>query len=224
MFASELHCFGFYSFNFEPPCGGRHMICVCLNRNVTREYIGLDDACKGKNEENSDYSDCRTARAEIGAENCNLGRVSVKTPSYMTDEVFRIEFDGGARGNPGAAGFGVVIRAADGTPIVTVGKFIGNATNNVAEYSGLIEGLRRAIELKLRRVEVFGDSELVVKQMNGQYKVRNAGLKPLFEQAQTLAREFEKVSFAHVRREQNAHADKLYNRAIDKRREVSDDE
>jgi len=140
------------------------------------------------------------------------------------DEVFRIEFDGGARGNPGAAGFGVVIRAADGTAIVTVGKFIGTATNNVAEYSGLIEGLRRAAELKLRRIAVFGDSELVVKQLNGLYKVKNAGLKPLFEEAKSLAAQFDVATFTHVRREQNAHADRLYNRAIDKRGEVTDDD
>ncbi len=142
----------------------------------------------------------------------------------MADEIFRIEFDGGARGNPGPAGFGVVIRAADGTPIVTVGNYIGTATNNVAEYSGLIEGLSRAAELKLKHIDVFGDSELVIKQMKGVYKVKNEGLKPLWEQARAIVQEFDRVSFSHIPREENAHADKLYNKAIDKRREVSDED
>jgi len=108
--------------------------------------------------------------------------------------------------------------------IVTVGKFIGHATNNVAEYSGLIEGLKRAIELKLRNVAAFGDSKLVIEQMKGLYKVKNAGLRPLWEQAQALTAKFDAVTFTHVRREQNAHADKLYNKAIDKRAEVTDDD
>lgn len=138
------------------------------------------------------------------------------------DHVFRIEFDGGSRGNPGPAGFGVVVRDADGQDLVTFGDFIGHATNNVAEYRGLIAGLNKALELKARRVDVYGDSELVVRQMKGEYRVKNEGLRPLFEQAQTLVRKFDKARFTHVRREQNKLADKLYNRAIDRKGEVHD--
>src|SRR5205823_11598316 len=81
------------------------------------------------------------------------------------DELLTIEFDGGSRGNPGPAGIGVVVRAADGTPLVTLGRFIGRATNNVAEYQALITGLQKARELGARRVQIRGDSELIVRQM-----------------------------------------------------------
>lgn len=139
------------------------------------------------------------------------------------DEIFRIEFDGGSRGNPGPAGFGVVIRAADGTDVLQYGKFISNATNNVAEYTGLITGLKLVIEkFNARRAAVFGDSELVIKQMRGEYRVKNAGLKPLYEQARALAEKLEQVTFEHIYREENKLADKLYNKAIDKRGEVHD--
>jgi ribonuclease HI len=141
----------------------------------------------------------------------------------MSGRTFRIEFDGGARGNPGPAGFGVVVRdAADGQELLTYGKFIGNATNNVAEYSGLIAGLTKALELSATSADVYGDSELVIKQMKGEYRVKNEGLRPLYEKATQLSRKFAGVKFTHVRREQNKLADKLYNRAIDKKGEVFD--
>lgn len=144
-------------------------------------------------------------------------------PAGAGVEVFRIEFDGGARGNPGPAGFGIVVRAADGQELLTRGEFIGTATNNVAEYRGLIAGLTLALDtLGARRAAVFGDSELVIKQMKGQYRVKNAGLRPLFEQARALAERFEQVSFTHIYREQNKLADKLYNRAIDRKGVVTD--
>lgn len=140
----------------------------------------------------------------------------------MKDELITVEFDGGSRGNPGPAGIGVVLRAADGTPIVTVGRFIGRATNNVAEYRGLILGLEKAVELGARRVAVRGDSELIIKQMRGEYRVRHPDLQPLHRRASDLAERFEQVSFEHNLRHKNALADRLANLAMDRKAEVTD--
>lgn len=139
----------------------------------------------------------------------------------MSDE-FRVEFDGGSRGNPGPAGCGAVVRDGDGQELITYGQYVGRATNNVAEYHGLIAGLTKALELNARRVHVFGDSELIVRQMQGQYKVKNAGLKPLYDRARALADSFESIRFTHVPREQNKLADRLSNLAIDRKGEVHD--
>ncbi len=134
-----------------------------------------------------------------------------------------INIDGGSRGNPGPAGAGVVIRAADdGTVLQQAGVFLGRATNNVAEYRGLIEGLSRAATLGATQVEVVSDSELLVRQMNGQYRVKNEGLKPLYEEANQLARQFKKFSIRHVRREQNTLADEMANRAMNLKRTIEE--
>jgi len=134
-----------------------------------------------------------------------------------------INIDGGSRGNPGPAGAGVVIRAADdGTVLQQAGVFLGTATNNVAEYRGLIEGLRRAETLGAKQIEVLSDSELLVRQMNGQYRVKNAGLKPLFEKANSLAGRFDRFSIRHVRREQNTLADEMANKAMNLKRTVEE--
>src|SRR5215217_9508594 len=109
----------------------------------------------------------------------------------MKDETLTLEFDGGSRGNPGPAGIGVVVRAADGTPVVTLGRYIGKATNNVAEYRALITALEKAKELGARRVKILGDSELIVKQMRGEYRVKNADLRVLYEEAQDLFNAFD---------------------------------
>jgi ribonuclease HI len=139
------------------------------------------------------------------------------------DETVMIQFDGGADPNPGPAAFGVVILAEDGTPLITYGKYIGNATNNVAEYNGLITGLRRALQdLKARKAIVCGDSELVIRQMKGEYKVRNAGLKPLYDQARQLAGQFDSIEYRWNFRHHNAEADKLVRVARKKRGEVHD--
>ncbi len=128
----------------------------------------------------------------------------------------RIHIDGGARGNPGPAGAGVVIVSADDeSELYEAGLFLGKATNNVAEYSGLIAGLKAAAELKAEQVDLFSDSELLVRQMTGQYRVKNAGLKPLYDEASQLARTFERCDYHHVRRENNTLADSLVNMAID---------
>jgi len=129
----------------------------------------------------------------------------------------RVFSDGAARGNPGPAGAGAVLTREDGTPVAKVGKFLGSATNNVAEYSALLLGLETALRLGAREVEVVADSELLVRQLTGQYKVKNAGLKPLFQQAQGLLSRFERWTARHVPREQNELADEMSNRAIDER-------
>jgi ribonuclease HI len=141
----------------------------------------------------------------------------------MKDEIIRIEFDGGSRGNPGPAGIGVVLRAADGTPVVTLGRFIGRATNNVAEYRALITGLQKAKELGARRILVRGDSELIIRQMRGEYRVRSPDMRPLYEQAKVLFDEFDDARIEHNYREKNILADKLANLAMDKKIDVTHD-
>jgi ribonuclease HI len=123
--------------------------------------------------------------------------------------------DGGARGNPGPAGFGVRIEREDGSVVEEFGASIGVATNNVAEYRGLLAALEWARAHGHARVHVRSDSLLLVQQMLGNYKVRNAGLQPLHAHAQQLAREIGRVTFEHVGRSSNAHADRLANTAMD---------
>ncbi|MGA2497736.1 MAG: ribonuclease HI family protein, partial [Tepidisphaeraceae bacterium] len=126
-------------------------------------------------------------------------------------EQITIEFDGGSRGNPGPAGIGVVLRATDGTPLVTLGRFIGRATNNAAEYRALILGLQKAKELGAARLQVRGDSELIIRQMKGEYRVKHPELRQLYEQAQLLLHDFEQTSFEHRLRHHNSLADRLAN-------------
>ncbi len=123
--------------------------------------------------------------------------------------------DGGARGNPGPAGFGVRIETPDGTLVEEFGESIGVATNNVAEYRGLISALEWARAHGHRTVHVRSDSLLLVQQMLGNYKVKNAGLQPLHARARLLAHDIGRVTFEHVRRERNADADRLANAAMD---------
>jgi ribonuclease H / adenosylcobalamin/alpha-ribazole phosphatase len=127
----------------------------------------------------------------------------------------KLSTDGGARGNPGPAAYGYVLEAEDGTVLDARGETIGVATNNVAEYSGLIAGLRKAVELGVDELEVVSDSELIVRQMTGEYKVKNEALKELNEEASELADRLPKVTFTSVRREHNELADKLVNEALD---------
>jgi ribonuclease HI len=123
--------------------------------------------------------------------------------------------DGAARGNPGPAAYGFVLLAPDGQAVAEEGAVLGRATNNVAEYEGLIAGMERALTLGVRRLDVRLDSELVVRQMSGQYRVKNAGLKPLFARAQGLRQQFEAVTFEHIRRAENRRADELANQSLD---------
>ena len=123
--------------------------------------------------------------------------------------------DGGARGNPGPAAYGYVLEAEDGTVLAAHGEAIGTATNNVAEYRALVAGLAKAAELAVGELEVVSDSELLVKQMRGEYKVKNAALRELWDEANDLARRLEAVRFTAVRREHNELADRLVNEALD---------
>lgn len=125
--------------------------------------------------------------------------------------------DGGSRGNPGPAAIGAVVFDADdpSSPLATVSERIGVATNNVAEYRALIAGLEAAREHRARAVRVRADSELLVRQLEGRYRVRNAGLRPLFEQARALLADYTEVDLAHVRRAENVDADALVNAALD---------
>jgi ribonuclease HI len=122
--------------------------------------------------------------------------------------------DGGSRGNPGPAGYGVRIETADGA-VVELKQSLGICTNNVAEYNGLLAALRWAAVHGVTMLHVRSDSELLVKQMKGEYRVKNPGLQPLYEEARSLAREVGRVRFEHVRREFNKDADRLANEAMD---------
>ena len=127
----------------------------------------------------------------------------------------RLYTDGGARGNPGPAAYAYVLEAEDGTVLDARGEAIGVATNNVAEYRALVEGLRRAVEAGVDELTVVSDSELIVKQMRGEYRVKNAALRELSIEASSLARKLKRVTYRAVRREHNELADRLVNEALD---------
>ena len=127
----------------------------------------------------------------------------------------KLSTDGGARGNPGPAAYAYVLEAEDGTVLAAHGEAIGVATNNVAEYSALIAGLEKAVELCIGELEVISDSELMVKQMRGEYKVKNDALRELSVRAGRLARELGSVTYTAVRREHNQLPDQLVNEALD---------
>ena len=128
---------------------------------------------------------------------------------------YRANIDGGSRGNPGPAAYGVVIRDGSGELVAKLKKYIGRMSNNVAEYYGLIAALDYAQSHKIRALRVESDSELLVKQMRGQYKVKSADLQPLFERAKKMTQGFESFRIDHVYREQNREADALANEALD---------
>jgi ribonuclease HI len=127
----------------------------------------------------------------------------------------RVYSDGAARGNPGPAGAGAVLTDAAGNVIARLGRYLGKQTNNVAEYEGLLLGLKHARELGYREVEVRADSQLLIRQLKGEYAVRHAGLKPLHAEALRLLHGFDRYDLQHVPREENALADEMSNRAID---------
>jgi ribonuclease HI len=126
-----------------------------------------------------------------------------------------VNVDGGARGNPGPAAIGVVVQSPGGEMLEERGERIGHATNNVAEYRALLLGIERAAELGAGEVELVGDSELIVRQVKGEYKVKDATLRELHAEVKRALRGFEHWSIRHVRREQNAEADRLVNEALD---------
>jgi ribonuclease HI len=125
--------------------------------------------------------------------------------------------DGASRGNPGEAGFGVHVTAEDGSEVASLYGYLGTATNNVAEYQALLHGLRFALARGASRVEIYSDSELLVRQIEGRYRVKSAGLQPLHREARGLLGRFERARVSHVPRERNREADALANRAVDER-------
>lgn len=137
-------------------------------------------------------------------------------------ETLTLEFDGGSRGNPGPAGIGVVVRTEDGTPVVTLGRFIGRATNNVAEYRALITAMQEAQRLGAKTVIIRGDSELIIKQMTGVYRVKSPDMRVLYEEAQAVIKGFKGAKFQHNLRHKNELADKLANLAMDRKSDVTD--
>ena len=132
----------------------------------------------------------------------------------MTERVI-VNVDGGARGNPGPAAIAAVVTTPEGASVEAVGEAIGRATNNVAEYRALLLGIERAQALGAREVDLIGDSELIVKQVKGEYRVKDAGLKPLHAQVRAALQGFDRWSIRHVRREHNAAADRLVNETLD---------
>ncbi len=141
-------------------------------------------------------------------------RAAARPPAAARTRLFT---DGAARGNPGPAGAGAVIVSPQGHIVAKVGKFLGENTNNYAEYMGLILGLRRAKAMGIKELEVFADSELMVRQLNGEYQVKAENLKGLFAEARELLSAFPEVQLRHIRREENEAADEMSNRAIDQR-------
>jgi ribonuclease HI len=139
---------------------------------------------------------------------------ATKSRSSRTRRDLVVAIDGASRGNPGAAAIGVVVLSG-GTPVREIGEAIGVATNNIAEYRAFLRGLREAERLGARSVRVQSDSELLVRQLAGQYKVRSDAIAPLHREARARMRRFETVEVVHVPREENAAADALANRALD---------
>lgn len=129
--------------------------------------------------------------------------------------------DGAARGNPGPAGGGAVLKTPDGQLLDEQSQYLGHTTNNVAEYRALLLGLERALLLGVEQLEVRADSELLIRQLKGEYRVKNPGLQPLHADAKRLLSRFASVKLVHVRRELNAEADRLANRGIDEREEAT---
>jgi ribonuclease HI len=133
------------------------------------------------------------------------------------DEVLHIHIDGASRGNPGEAGFGVHVTGAGGAERASLYGYLGRATNNVAEYQALVHALRYALAHGARQVRLFSDSELVVRQMEGRYRVKHPDLLPLHREAAALRRQLGEVVLTHVPREKNREADRLANRALDEK-------
>src|SRR5690242_17786951 len=144
-----------------------------------------------------------------------FGEAAPEPKSAAAAAAYRINIDGGSRGNPGPAAYGVLIRDANGGVIAKLKKYIGRFTNNVAEYYGLIAAMDYAQSHGVRAIRIESDSELLVKQMRGQYKVKSVDLQPLYERAQKMSKAFDSFRIDHVYRELNREADALANEALD---------
>src|SRR6202521_3438590 len=151
------------------------------------------------------------------SDSSNLFSAAKSSPAAHTAHV-----DGGARGNPGHSGYGVALNDASGHPVAELSEYVGHHTNNYAEYQGLLAALRYATENQIKALKVISDSELMVRQMKGIYKVRHPELRKLYEQAQQLVRRLEHFEIRHALREHNQIADRLANEAMDRGRKQGD--
>jgi ribonuclease HI len=175
-------------------------------RGLTRERLGqlLEQAAE-RLEAGSGARRVEDAPALVAAE--------VRSPVPR----LRLYSDGAARGNPGPSGAGAVLVEPGGQVVAKLGKYLGHQTNNYAEYMGLLLGLRHARSLGAKEIEVFADSELLIRQLGGRYQVKSPSLRPLYEEAVKLLNDFSRVKLVHVPREMNAAADEMSNKAIDER-------
>jgi probable phosphoglycerate mutase len=146
----------------------------------------------------------------------NLFEDAAPAPAPTSNPWFTAHCDGGSRGNPGPAGYGAVVEDSEGKVVARLSRFLGLQTNNYAEYSGLLAVLEWALANNARRLRVISDSELMVKQMKGIYKVKSPGLVPLYQEAKKMARQLEKFEMSHTLRGGNKEADRLANEAMDK--------
>lgn len=142
---------------------------------------------------------------------------SKQPQSSSSPEAVIANIDGGARGNPGPAAYGVVVRNSKGEVLAELSDYLGLQTNNYAEYSGLLAALEFAVNKKYSSLKIFSDSELLVRQMQGRYKVNNLALQELFARAQSMVRKLDRFSIEHVLRERNKEADRLVNKVLDER-------
>jgi ribonuclease HI len=126
--------------------------------------------------------------------------------------------DGGSRGNPGPAASGAVLKSVSGETIASVSKYLGRTTNNQAEYTAIVIGLQKARQLGASTVQVYMDSELATKQLNGEYRVKDSEIAKRFVEVKNLVAQFDRVSFTHVRREKNTEADAIVNKCLDAQR------
>lgn len=161
--------------------------------------------------------DARMILKGLIPERGEAGCTPVRSPRGAAEGIHLIYVDGASRGNPGRAGAGAVIKGPDGSVLKRLKKYLDITTNNMAEYRALIIAFEAARSLGIRRIRVFADSELMVKQINGQYRVKSADLRPLYEKAVRLLKGFEEAEIEHVYREENSDADALANEAIDGR-------
>jgi ribonuclease HI len=181
------------------------------------EHGSLDAACAALGIEKEDARRLlRGAAKQLGAIDAEPKR-TVHTTSPGHVRRVRVFSDGAARGNPGPAGAGAVLVDENGHVVAKLGRFLGKQTNNVAEYEGLLLGLRRAHALGVREVDVRADSQLLIRQLQGSYAVKNEVLRRLHAEALALLRAFDKYELVHVPREENAAADEMSNRAINER-------
>lgn len=144
-----------------------------------------------------------------------MARPESSTPPEAHQREAVLWTDGAARGNPGPAGIGAILKSVAGEVLYTGSEYLGHTTNNVAEYKAVLLGLAGALAKGISRIEVRADSELLIKQLKGEYRVKSPGLKPLFEEARRLIARFSSVKLTHIRRELNGEADRLANQGID---------